>query len=118
MKIKRIFIIACSLFILTGVISAICITTTDIQKTISNLTMRNMEIMAQGESPTGGSSVIILKEGEMALIPNQANRILRNGCYAEDGSTCEIRNSEGDCNGSMIIEIIANIIVSILCSIL
>ena len=55
--------------------------------------MRNMEIMAQGESPTGGSSVIILKEGEMALIPNQANRILWNGCKAENGSTCEISNS-------------------------
>lgn len=93
MKIKRIFIITCSLFIFAGVICAIHITTTDIQKTISNLTMRNMEIMAQGESTTGGSSVIILKEGEMALIPNQVNRILRNGCKAEDGSTCEISNS-------------------------
>ena len=116
MKTKRIFIIACSLFIFAGVICAIHIATTDIQKSISNLTMRNMEIMAQGESPTGGSSVIILKEGEMALIPNQTNRILWNGCKAEDGSTCVISNSEGSCNGSMIIEIIANI-VSILCSI-
>ena len=73
--------------------------------------------MAQGESTTGGSSVIILKEGEMALIPNQVNRILWNGCKAEDGSTGVISNSEGSCNGSMIIERIANI-VSILCSIL